>query len=192
MGRRFLIDGYNLLHAVGLPARLGPKTLHHARQRLIALVHRQHPNDDITIVFDAQHAPPGVPRERTEDGIHIIFAHGSADDMIHDIVAHDSSPRSLCVVTSDREVKESARRRNAQVMDAIPFLDQITPPTPPIAVSPEKPTTANDEENRHWLDAFGSIDAEAEILNLQRIEPMNPDPDIVKKHRLRPKLKDDA
>src|SRR5882724_11641457 len=50
MPRRFLIDGYNLLHAIGLPNRLASGQLHHARARLVSLVGERFKRDEITIV----------------------------------------------------------------------------------------------------------------------------------------------
>lgn len=192
MAARFLIDGYNLLHAVGLPARLGQATLHHARQRLVELIRQTHPEADVTIVFDARRPPRGVPREQAFAGVRIVFAHGSADDLIVEMLEHDAVPRSLCVVTNDRAVQEAARRRGATVLESMTFLDAVSPalPTaPPSALPPtstlEKPTGTAD--NRHWLETFADIDDEEDVRRMQQIDPLNPDPDKVKKHRSRRK-----
>jgi predicted RNA-binding protein with PIN domain len=193
MARRFLIDGYNLLYAIGLPARRETGHLQLARDRLLTLIAERLPRDQVTVVFDAHQAPPGVPREQTHDGIHVIFAHGAADDLIREIVDHDSSPRTLSVVTSDHDVQRSARRREAHVIESVDFLDELFRPAPPPAANrPEKPTTASAADNQHWLEAFQMIDAEPDVRRLQHIDPMNPDPGKTKKHRSRPKKNDGA
>ncbi len=191
MARRFLIDGYNLLHAVGLAANLRPGQLFHARQRLLDLIASRFARDTITVVFDAHHAPPGAPREQIYAGIHVTFADGEADDLIREILAHDSSPRTLFVVTSDRAVQESARRRETRVIESIEFLDDLVRPASPPISQPEKPTTASPADNERWLEAFRSIDDEPDVRRMQHIDPMNPDPGKTKKHRQRPKKKDD-
>lgn len=182
MGRRYLIDGYNLLHAVGMPARLAPGQLRFCRDRLLTLIRQRHPHDSITVVFDAQSAPRNIPREQVVDGMHVVFADGEADDHIATILKHDAVPRTLTVVSSDRAVQESARRRKAEIQSAETFLDDLGRQgvIPPV-VAPEKP--ADEKDVRTWLDAFGSIDDEADVRDMQRIDKMNPDPDRVRKHR---------
>ena len=61
MSTVFLIDGYNLLHAMGvLHGRVGPTGLQKARLRLLGLLHGAHgeASSAVTVVFDAAHAPP--------------------------------------------------------------------------------------------------------------------------------------
>jgi predicted RNA-binding protein with PIN domain len=190
MARRFLIDGYNLLYAIGLPPR-GSGQLHFARARLLSLVAERFRREEVTVVFDAHEAPPGLPREQMHDGVHVIFAHGDADELIREILAHDSSPRTLWVVTSDHAVQDSARRREARVIESASFLDDLLRPAPSPTTPPaEKPTTVSPADNQRWLEAFQAIDAEPDVRRMQRIEPMNPDPGKTKKHRQRPKTKD--
>jgi len=190
MARRFLIDGYNLLYAVGLPARLAPGELRHSRDRLLTLIHERHPHDAITVVFDAHTAPRHLPREQIVHGMHVVFAVGEADDRIKTMLDHDSVARTLIVVSSDRAVQQSAKRRDAQVMSAEAFLDDLDRAAPvPAPIPPEKPTSESDV--KHWMETFASIDESPEVQRLQHIEPMNPDPGRVKKHRRRPKKKED-
>ncbi|MEI7687920.1 MAG: hypothetical protein WCL32_23180, partial [Planctomycetota bacterium] len=70
------------------------------------------------------------------------------------------------------------------------FLDDLDRPGPsPAPRPPEKPTKETDVE--HWLEQFKSVDESEEARRLQYIEPMNPDAGLVKKHRLKPKKKED-
>ena len=59
----FLIDGYNLIHALGLVHKqIAPKELETARRRLLDFLHeRLEPRAAaITVIFDARRRPPHV------------------------------------------------------------------------------------------------------------------------------------
>src|SRR5262249_53113494 len=73
----YLIDGYNLLHAIGvLRGRVGPQGLEKARQRLVGLLHGALGTEstNATIVFDAAGAPAGATDEQEYRGIQVRFA----------------------------------------------------------------------------------------------------------------------
>ncbi|MBL8795386.1 MAG: NYN domain-containing protein, partial [Planctomycetia bacterium] len=77
----FLIDGYNLLHALGLPARRGAgRSLEAARGRLLGLLRGSYGEDawQVTVVFDAAGAPPGADAEQNYRGVQVRFAVGEA------------------------------------------------------------------------------------------------------------------
>jgi predicted RNA-binding protein with PIN domain len=178
MSLRYLIDGYNLLHAIGLSKRLGKGGLELARHRLIGLVRRGLPHGESTVVFDGTQA--SGPRD--EEGVHVLFAKGEADDLIRDVIAHDSAPRTLCVVSSDHAVQISAKRRHAKVMDAADFLQHLeSRPRAPAAAMPEKPTT--EPETQHWLEAFGDIESDPGVRSLQEIKPLRGDSSKTKRPR---------
>ena len=64
---KYLVDGYNLLHALGLlQARAGPAGLHKARLGLLGLLHRAlgAESSSVTVIFDANQAPAGLPESR--------------------------------------------------------------------------------------------------------------------------------
>jgi hypothetical protein len=162
---RYLIDGYNLLHATGhLSGRVGPHGLEKARQallgRLAALVKT---GAGVTVVFDAHGAPPIVEREQTYQGVRVCFAlGGAADDVIEDLIRRDSAPRLLTVVSDDRRLKDAARRRQCPTPGCLDFYDEIDkapPPAPPDEV-PDRPPTLSEREVKGWLQAFGGADDE--------------------------------
>ena len=67
MSDSYLIDGYNLMHMLGMiRKRIGPGELEAARRRLLDFLVTAFAADvqQVTIVFDAQHAPPRVKREK--------------------------------------------------------------------------------------------------------------------------------
>src|SRR5690606_3322167 len=94
MGVSFLIiDGYNLLHAVGLGrARYGPGQLEKQRQRLLAFL-AEHVSAiqrlRTTVVFDARDAPPGLARHAVHAEMEIVFARPGeeADPLIEELIA---------------------------------------------------------------------------------------------------------
>ncbi len=162
-----LIDGYNLLHAVGrLSARDPKKALEGARRSLLLKVRGGQGvgAESVTVVFDAGKAPPGAPSEEEFDGIHVKFAHGeTADDMIEDTIRKESNPRSLTVVSDDHRIQHAARRRGCLVLGCLDYYKKLLKkrcPSIPIlsTESSAKPESSSREETQHWLDAFADID----------------------------------
>src|SRR5262249_16598580 len=110
----YLIDGYNLLYALGvLHDRMGPTGLRKARLRPLGLLRAALGPDEasaVTVVFDAAKAPPGVSAEEDYGGIHVRFAvhQEEADDLIEELIRHDSAPRNLTVVSNDHRIQQAA------------------------------------------------------------------------------------
>src|SRR5580704_14168615 len=99
----FVIDGYNLLHAMGLlGGPVGPNQLAKARAGLLGLMASAHAADPATIVFDARRAPADVTSEEVHGPVRVEFAMGEeADDRIEWLIAHDPAPKRLVVVSDD-------------------------------------------------------------------------------------------
>jgi predicted RNA-binding protein with PIN domain len=165
---RFLIDGYNLMHAAGLavPAHTGPKALEAARKRFLDWiadqpgVRKATEPPAIRILFDAQnsHKDHGT---KTYRGIVVTFSFkATADDYIETIVAREPHPEQLHVVSNDHRLERAAKRAKCLPMSCEAFLDWLmeAPPTPtlsknPNAVAMEKPVpSANDMDE--FLDVF--------------------------------------
>jgi predicted RNA-binding protein with PIN domain len=167
---RILIDGYNLMYAVGLLGkRFGPDGFRRTRQRFLndlaallgAVDARQ-----TTVVFDASAAPDDVPDSAAHQGMSIVYAVGdeSADERIEALIARHSSPKSLTVVSSDRRIRQSAARRRARAVSSEEFWSGLREKRPdrPAATRP----TAEDRARLHgltpaesaaWLDVFGHV-----------------------------------
>jgi predicted RNA-binding protein with PIN domain len=158
-----LIDGYNLLHAMGrLTARAGKQALEGARRSLLLRVRARHQpgeGDDVTVVFDASGAPPSAPGDGEFNGIHVKFARGqTADDLIEDLIRADACPRLLTVVSDDHRIQNAARRRGCKILGCLDYCEDLQrraaaiPPASP--EPPAKPESSTPEETQHWLDAF--------------------------------------
>ena len=160
---RYLIDGYNLLHAMGvLLGRVGPHGLEKARLTLLGHIHALHGTDTgaVTVVFDAANAPPGTVPEHDHDGVHVLFAvREEADDVIEALIRRDPAPRQLTVVSDDRRLKEAARRRQCLSLGCLDYLEQARRRAPPAAEADGavKPQGVSDEETRRWMEAFGDL-----------------------------------
>jgi hypothetical protein len=161
-----LIDGYNLLHAMGvLSGRVGPAGLEKARLRLLGLLHGTYGDEaaTVTVVFDAANAPPEADDTADYHGIHVRFArqYAEADDLIEDLVRHDSAPRHLTVVSDDHRIRDAARRRQCTILGCAEYVDWLArhrrerhrPP----AESSAKPGHPSEAETEHWLREFADL-----------------------------------
>ncbi|WP_161602220.1 NYN domain-containing protein [Tautonia marina] len=126
---RLLIDGYNLMHAAGrMNRRFGPDGLRRARLRFLnelAINLGVHQASATTIVFDASSLPLNQAPESVCKGMKVIYAidDEDADTRIERLIAQDSAPRSLTVVSSDRRIRRAAQRRRAISQSSDDFLD---------------------------------------------------------------------
>lgn len=164
---RYLIDGYNLLYAVGLiRPRLGPDSLEKARLRLLGMVkgalgeeaHRA------AVVFDGAGAPAGVPAQDDYEGVRVYFATrpAQADDLIEGFIARESVPAALTVVSDDRRIRDAARRRHCPVLGCLDFMDELARERRrrTAAASGEKDVAGGTAEVEHWLKEFGGLETD--------------------------------
>ena len=162
---RYLIDGYNLLHALGLlSGKVGPHGLEKARVNLLGRLAGAFGPDagNVTVVFDASRSPPGADAAGQYQGVRVHYTHHQeADDLIEEFIRHDASPRKLTVVSNDRRLKDAARRRQCRVLGCADFLDQIDQKRRPGDTCPPeksaKPEEISPDEAQHWLREFGDL-----------------------------------
>lgn len=162
---RFLIDGYNLIHAIGLLCgRTHPGGLEKARARLIRLLSDSfgEKGDEATVVFDAANAPRVATGVQLDHGVEVHFAQGQeADDLIEELIRRDATPRKLTVVSDDHRIQQAARRRRCLVMGCQEFLNEVDrrrqkrPPSPGLPSA--KPDGTSPAETQHWLREFADL-----------------------------------
>ena len=167
MSAPYVIDGYNLLHAMGvLGGRAGPRGLEKARGRLLGLLAGAFADNTaaVTVVFDAAGALPGADAELAERGLHVLFAVGKqeADDVIERLIRQSSAPKSLHVVSDDHRVQQAARRRHCVVLECEDFLlllDRMrqSQRRRPEALA-EKQEGLSEQEMQSWLKEFGDLE----------------------------------
>ena len=164
----FLIDGYNLMHAIGLAARAMPgKRFGRGRTWLLDWLADgfEGKHARARIVFDAR-MKSGPDRIAVHHGIDISFAHGeTADELIEQLVNASPHPTQLTVVSNDMQVRESGRRRGCALKRCEEFVDWVIAlPDEPVShpAEPEKPITpATSDEMSAWLVAFSTPKAKA-------------------------------
>lgn len=128
----FLIDGYNLLHAVGWMSsrRLSEGRLRAARTRLLDWLadrpgvipagHR------FRVIFDALHGPADRTHELSHRGVAVLFAHRqTADDCIEELLEQDRFPDRLTVVSNDLRLQVAANRIGSRGWSCQQFLDWL-------------------------------------------------------------------
>lgn len=136
---RWLIDGYNVIRrdpdlraheAAGLQA---------GRAALLALLARiaARLSDDFTVVFDGARPTGGTP---SAGRVQVLFSRPpeTADDVLRRLAG--TLREGAIVVTSDRTVRDSARRAGAVVLTAEAFVEAATAPA-------EDPEDADDVED---------------------------------------------
>ncbi len=168
---RLLIDGYNLMHAIGLmPKGKGTGLLHGARETFFArlaerIAFEEIPPSATVVVFDARDVPRDLPATVTTlAGIEARFArdHLDADELLIELIRSATNPRRLVVVSSDHRVQIAADRRQAQPIDSDrwwydrPRLGASTRSADEKHVEPEREKPEADlDELKRWIDTFG-------------------------------------
>lgn len=146
-----LIDGYNLLYAAGLAApKVAPGRLKVARRRLLDWLADAPPRGAVLrVVFDAK-AAPADSAEADHRGVRVRFAYQqTADDLIENMIAAETQPGNLVVVSNDSRLHEAARRRGCRAwscqyfMDWLAEADRRTPPSP-LAAERFRPLSADE------------------------------------------------
>lgn len=170
---QYLIDGYNLLHHVGLlTGRVGPSGLEKARRALLGHLSGRCGEHaaDVTVVFDAQRAPPTATDALDYQGIHVYFTRSEeADDLIERMIGHAATPKLLTVVSNDHRIRDAARRRHCPVAECVEFWETLgrrTPPRPDPADSEGKRERISRREMQEWLEEFGDLDDDADFKEL--------------------------
>lgn len=168
-----LIDGYNLLHVTGLFGRGGAASFEASRNALLGFLAAAIDADErllTTVVFDATHAPPGLPNLYTVSGITVHYARGyeSADALLEELIAAHHTPRKLTVVSSDHRVQRAAKKRKAIAVESHAWYTTAAEELKSRRKSkrqlpeakPEQPLT--NSEVQSWLKFFGPIDVHDE------------------------------
>lgn len=171
-----LIDGCNLLHVEGI---LPPEVAGPDAAGLASLVARsRYRREEAIVVMDGPRGS-GAGHDRVR-----VVASGpgrSADEWIAGAVDRSSSPRSILVVSSDREVQRQARRRRCRVLSAESFLRQLGEDA--LAAKdgrrsgplPRGHARRESSSTEAWIREFGLTEADLDLLAAAP-EPASPPP----------------
>ena len=165
-----IIDGYNLISAVGILGRgVGPGGLERSRLAILNFLAESLDRKEIaktTIVFDARDALPGLPRTVDHRGLTVRFAthYEDADALVEELIRANSAPRRLTVVSSDHRLQRAARRRRARAVDSDVWYAEVVqqraqrlrvqdtgPARPPVPLL--------QEDVEYWVRQFGGQSA---------------------------------
>ena len=166
----YIIDGYNLIHALGMiQHKMAPGGLEESRRKLLTFLAERFGDEAsyVTIVFDAKHAPRHVSRQQQYHGLHIHFApkDQSADDWIETLIEDAAQPRHLVVISNDMRLQNAGRHRGARAWSheaLLDFLEKRAKPTTSAEAS-EKTQNLSPEEKKHWLKEFESLESDPEL-----------------------------
>ncbi len=184
-----LIDGYNLLYAIGLLGRgLGPGGLERSRLALVGHLAAALEPEELartTIVFDAAGAPPGLPSTLNSHGLTIRFAVGydEADTLIEELIRAEPNPKRLVVVSSDHRIQRAARRRRATAVDSETWYDDVErrrrqrsePASQAVPARPAVPLV--EDEVAYWLGLFGGEAVVERVRAEERARSKQPRPE---------------
>jgi predicted RNA-binding protein with PIN domain len=181
---RWLIDGYNIMHAGGrLGAKLSRSGFRRARRHFLDELSSALGPDRArrtTVVFDASVHPGDFELDAEYRGLGVVFALGdeNADARIERIIAADSHPKALTVVSSDRRIRQAAARRKSPSITADQFWELIDDLKDRRLLKPKAVVTAQrrpasdtvpppPDEAAHWLDMFSDVDSMPEIKQVR-------------------------
>ena len=140
----WILDGYNVLYAMGLLSdrRSGPHRLEKARLALLGRLAAAlgEKASKAVVVFDAAGAPPGLANYEFHRGIRVHFARQKeqADDLIERLI-HANASRSLTVVSNDQRLVKAARQRQCQTQSCEEFIAWLEKQRVRHAAHPEEP-----------------------------------------------------
>ena len=114
----------------------------------------------VTVIFDGP-APTGPQASHlAAHGIEVAYSGAKkADDLICQRIAASSAPRRLTVVSTDRQIRQAARKRRCKSVRSEEFarmlvqIESTSPQRP--AEPPEKREGLTSEQTAEWLREFG-------------------------------------
>ena len=165
-----LIDGYNLMHAVGLfQRRYGPGEFARWRNRFLHYLSQhltERERERSTVVFDAPSSGQGRSQTTESHGLQVIYAQSDleADDVLEELIAQHSAPRQVLLVSSDHRLQKAVRRRRGKSIDSEDFALRLErreeqEPRPKKPGLPRCKFTGlhSPSELEAWLEVFGEI-----------------------------------
>lgn len=156
-----LIDGYNVLHAVGRGRNAGGST----RNRFIELVavYARARGHEAVIIFDGGSSP--YPQESVVDGVTVVESgyRQSADDLLRKKLA-DYPPETVIVASSDRAITDDAESRGIVSIDADAFYHRLVDVVCDKSATPRIPT-AKERAVRFHREGEGDEGLVDDLLN---------------------------
>ncbi len=156
---QILVDGYNVLYA--MPEFHSGKIrrdIEAGRKLLAGMLMRyaRASGERVTLVFDGRGRDS--KKEWGGGAMSMAFA-PDADEYIADAVRASSAPGSVCVVTSDRELREEIKSLGGKRKGPKSFLREMKESIrEKAAADMDKPGKLTEEEVVEWLKEFGFLE----------------------------------
>ncbi|MEN6386209.1 MAG: NYN domain-containing protein [Phycisphaerales bacterium] len=156
-----IIDGYNLLYAVqALLEEQTEITDVQICQIIGEFLYRTKGKG--SIIFDGTGPKDKSPFNNLFN-LEVLFSGPGreADDVIEKLILKNTAPRNLQVISSDRRIKDAAKKRKADAVDCVDFwldmLKQLEKKQKQQPEPKEKFLGLTDAETEYWLKEFGFI-----------------------------------
>jgi predicted RNA-binding protein with PIN domain len=154
----FIIDGYNLLHSIH-KANEDSDAISDAQLCRIVDIFLTQTSQKGEIIFDGA-GPPDKNRFDNMRKLEVFFAGvgRDADTVIECKIKASTAPKGLTVVSSDRKLRDAARRRKATVVKSEVFWDNLQRQLSRKKTSHEpaaKRRGLSEGETDQWLRIFG-------------------------------------
>ncbi|MFZ4621142.1 MAG: NYN domain-containing protein [Bacteroidota bacterium] len=155
MQQHYIIDGYNVVHAI--PSL--KKTLLHdavsARELFIhsvaQLTHTK--KFRCTIVFDGT-TPAATSKQSSHAPVHVVYSSPlSADARIKQMIEHSKNRSLLVIISSDREILNFAKVCSCQTHTSNHFANLLAGSSDTVTEKSDAPLTKSQVDE--WLKIFG-------------------------------------
>lgn len=152
-----IVDCNNFLHAPKPASLAGLDELGLCR----ALARTGWRGEGVRLICDGAPGPLAEVHSPVTE-IEILYAGPGreADEVIERLIAEDTAPRRLVVVSSDRRIQRAAQRRRARSWTSERFAHELSAALAAGRGKPPDPGTAPDahlpaDQVRRWLEMFG-------------------------------------
>lgn len=156
----FLIDGYNLYHALRKYSEEWADTIPQAMCQWIEK-DMNRIGDWAIVVFDGTRPRGSFSQEGREKHVSVLFSGGGkdADSILVSLIQKNTAPRRLIVVSSDNRLRTAARRRKATSLSANEYLLALTKRQEKKRVRSKEPQEKQQGlfpgEAGKWMELFG-------------------------------------
>lgn len=150
----YMIDGHNLIGQLSDISLDDPNDEALLVQKLIGFAART--GKQCVVIFD--HGLPGGSSRMSTRAVQVVFAsmRSTADRVMIERIRKIPDPTGWMIVSSDEEVRETARKRRMGVLTSTEFADLLAnPPRPKVDAGETADVQLSDAEVDEWLSLFG-------------------------------------
>jgi len=156
MARRWIIDGYNVIHRIPELREALKNGLAAARRSLLARLqdHRQGSGHQFSVVFDGDAAVWN--QEAGPAGVEVLFSRtpSGGDSLIKRLIQARDHRQELTLVSSDRELQNFAKARGVEVLSAEAFFAKASAGTSDFCIDDKFGKELSTREVAEWLELF--------------------------------------